>query len=211
MRPKRDKAALEAVLEHYRIPRAYATLVFVRGHYLDTMGVTGENDKNIYDDSCFLISPNVIESWNANTDPSFVVKNGKPLAVLNPGHYIFYPSFHKISTPRRYKALRTYPEGASLNCTRNGVPSTCSAINIHRGGVRVQSLDRVHSEGCLTIPETQYADWQTRVWRELELCEQPTGSKTINGKESKLIPVVLIENKLVKGRQMWVDHTGRII
>lgn len=210
-RPHRNKELLYAVLDRYDLDPMLANLIYVRGHYLDSLGVAGRNDINIYDDSCYLVSPDGIDSWNANTDPSFISKNGKDLAVLNLGHYQFYRNKHRVGRPNAYDALRSYPEGVKLPCTRNGKPSFCQFINGHKGGMSPSSFGVTHSEGCLTIPKTQYPDWKARVWAAMDKFPQYVGNKTINGKETKLIDAILLENKLHNGNQFWTDANGRII
>ena len=196
-RPHRDKTRLGAVLKHYKIAPGKVALVFVRGHYLDSMGERQKNDINIYDDSCYLITPDfkILESYNANTDPSFTRRGGRALANLNLGRYDFYRGKHR----NRYNALRAFPEGVILNCTREGKPSTCQYINIHKGGTSVVGINVTFSEGCLTIPDTQYGDFISRVYDAMRQNVQNT------------IPVILIENRQTRDGQRWHDESGRII
>ncbi len=194
-RPKRNAADLTAVMERYELNRDKASLIFIRGYYLDSLGKRGENDFNCYDDAAFLISPGGFESFNANTDPSFVIKKGKALAKLNPGKYEYYKGKHK----GKYDALRPYPEGRAMPCTRNGVQSIAHATNIHKGGITPGSSGVTWSEGCLTIPPMQYLEFISRTYAAMTKCGQKT------------IEVVLIENRRSgKGQQLY-DHTGRII
>lgn len=191
-RPKRDRADVEAIRDHYGIDSSKPMLVFVRGYYLDTMGQRGKNDINLYDDAAFILSPTLFESFNANTDPAFA---GRKLAMLNLGKYQFYKGKHR----GQYNALRAYPEGVKLPCTRDGVASICSAINIHKGG-SVNGKDGVTwSAGCLTIPWLQYTEWIERVYDQMTRYGQKT------------IPVVLVENRQTKSGQRLFDHTGKII
>lgn len=209
-RPKRDNAIIDAIIERYAMDPSRANLIFVRGWYLDSMGKPGVDDANIYDDAAFLVSPNIRESYNANTGPSFPQKG---YAKLDLGLYTFYPSFHHIANAaKRYKALRPYPEGVVLKCTRNGKPGKCSHTNCHKGGSNPASFDVVWSEGCLTIPSTQYPDWQPRVWGEIvKYNGLYVGSKTANGKESPLIDLVIVENRSTDHGQRLFDHLGRMI
>lgn len=201
-RPKRDNAMLDAVLEHYACDETKANLIFVRGYYLDSMGVRGQDDDNIYDDAAFLVTPNIRDSWNANTGPSFVTQNRQDLAKLNLGLYLYYRGRHK----NRIAAFRPYPEGVVWKCTRNGKPSTCSTTNIHDGGANPAAFDVVWSRGCMTVPKTQYHDFQTRVYSEMDRCPQATGT---DGK--KLIDVVLVENRQTPHGQQLFDENGRVI
>lgn len=191
-RPKRDNAAIDAVLEHYKVDRDKPCLVFIRSYYLNTMGEEGRGDQNIYDDACYLISPRIRESYNANTEPSF--KN-KGKATLNLGKYLYYRGKHK----GKYNALRPFPEGVILKCTRDGQPSTCSHTNIHRGGSRPSGFDVVWSEGCLTIPSIQYEDFITRVYAEMKYYKIQT------------IEVLLVENRQTSVGQQLFDEKGAVI
>lgn len=212
-RPKRDTVLLTMAAERLGFDlKNQAYLVFIRGYYLDSLGVRGQNDINCYDDAAFLLTPDGFDSWNANTDPSFVKKNGKSLAALVPQVITFYPSMHKIGKPGAYQALRPYPEGIQLRCLRDGVPSLCSHTNCHMGGLNLGKSGVTWSEGCLTIPKPQYPDWKSRVWAAIDKYNTGfSGNKTWSGHSSKLIKAGIIENKLINGRQQWVDPYGRPI
>ena len=196
-RPHRDKTRINAVLKHFKIAPGKVSLVFVRGHYLDSMGERGKNDINIYDDSCYLVSSDfrIFESFNANTDPSFTRRGGRALAKLDLGRYDFYRGKHR----NKYNALRAFPEGVVLPCTREGLPSTCQYINIHKGGTSLLGINVTFSEGCLTIPDTQYGDFIHRVYDAMQRNSQTT------------IPVILIENRQTRDGQRWHDKSGQVI
>jgi lysozyme len=195
-RPRLTRADAAQICKHYGIdPDKKAALIFIRGYYLSSMGGPN-NDFNIYDDAAALIGPaGVYDTFNANTDPAFVIKNGQPLAQLNLGKYTFAQGMHK----RSHKALRAFPEGITLPCTRNGKPSTCRFINIHRGGMDPKALDRTHSAGCLTIPAFQYVEFQTRAYMAMDRNRQ------------KLIDCVLVENRRSSLGQRIFDHNGAVI
>lgn len=126
-------------------------LVGVRGYYRDTMGKPGVNDRGIYDDAMFIVSPTHFSSWNANTDPS-VQRTG--IASLVPGVHLYRRGNHGISRPGGgYPAFRPATPGEQLPVSRDGIvnPRPGVAINIHRGGRTTTS-----SEGCQTVPPSQW-------------------------------------------------------
>ena len=161
-RPKQTREQTETVLRQNLMTLDNAVLVGVRGYYLDSMGKVGRNDQAQYDDAIFLISPTIYKTFNANTDPQ---KAGYKHAMLSPGKYEFYKGKHK----GKYDALRPYPEGVRLPCTRDGVVSTCGATNIHKGGYR-----DTFSEGCQTIWPDQYAEFIRLVYGEMTKYGQKT-------------------------------------
>lgn len=135
-------------------------LIGVRGYY-SKMGSTPNNDINLYDDAMIVVGAGY-STYNANTDPSFVIRRNRALASLNPGNYKFYKGKHR----GRYNALRPHPEGVALPCTRNGKPSTAKFTNIHKGGT--SGTDIVWSEGCQTIPAPQWPEFINTVYKEMD-------------------------------------------
>lgn len=126
-------------------------LVGVRGYYKDTMGKPGVNDRGIYDDALFIVSPTHFSAWNANTDPS---AHRQGIASLVPGVHRYRRGNHGISRPGGgYPAFRPATPGEQLPVVRDGVtnPRPGIAINIHRG-----SRNSTSSEGCQTVPPQQW-------------------------------------------------------
>jgi len=146
-RPQQAKSKTQALLNKARVADEVA-LVGIRGYYRDTMGEVGQNDRGIYDDAIFLISPNAYATFNANTDPS-VKRQG--IAVLKP-------------------ALRPANPAEELPVTRDGEGDSMGvAINIHRGGYRTTS-----SEGCQTIYPAQWEAFVSLVYSEMDRAGQKT-------------------------------------
>lgn len=143
----------EKQLSPYRV-----ILLAVRGYYKTTMGNPLKNDRGIYDDAIFVITPTSFRSFNANTDPS-VMRKG--ISVLKAGLHFFKKGHHGISKPGGgYPAFRPATADESLPVTRDGVgESRGVAINIHKGGFNTTS-----SEGCQTIYPTQWTEFQTLVY-----------------------------------------------
>jgi hypothetical protein len=151
-------------------------IVGIRGYYQDTMGEKGKNDRGIYDDAMFVISPDHFGSFNANTDPSIVRKG---IATLKPGIHIYRKGKHHISSPTGYPALRPANPEEKLPVSRDGQPDGWGiAINIHKGGFNTTS-----SEGCQTIYPEQWSDFINMVYGEMDRWKQKT------------IPYVLIEQQ----------------
>lgn len=163
--PSTPKATLDRVTEVIKKAKVESpvVLVGVRGYYRDTMGKSGQNDRGIYDDAIFIVSPTHFTTWNANTDPS-VFKPG--IASLVPGVHLYRRGNHGISRPGGgYPAFRPATKDEQLPVTRDGVvnPRPGVAINIHRGGRNSTS-----SEGCQTIPPSQWDAFYTALSGEMK-------------------------------------------
>ena len=166
-RPQQAKSKTQALLTKARVDDAVA-LVGMRGYYRDTMGEVGQNDRGIYDDAIFLISPNAYAAFNANTDPS-IRRPG--IAVLQTGVHRYRKGKHGLSKPGGgYPALRPANPAERLPVTRDGQgDSMGTAINIHRGGHRTTS-----SEGCQTIYPSQWESFIALVYSEMDRAGQKT-------------------------------------
>ncbi len=144
-------------------------IVGVRGYYRDTMGAPGKNDRGIYDDAIFIVSERQFLAFNANTDPSRFRAGsgkgaGKGMAVLKPGlHRAHRFGMHKAGKPTGHAALVQH--GGAVTVRRDGQPpyddTGYFGINIHRGG-----LNGTSSEGCQTLPPTQWAAFYEAVRAE---------------------------------------------
>lgn len=160
-------------------------LVGVRGYYRDSLGAVGRNDRGIYDDALFLISPKRISAFNANTDPSKVRKGkgtgaGKGMARLKPGLYRAHQlGQHRAGTPGGHQAL--VQRAGTVTVIRDGVDGDYEetghfGINIHRGGVTTTS-----SEGCQTLPPDQWPTFIEEV------------RTALNAAGQTVVPYVLLE------------------
>jgi len=166
-RPQQAKSKTQALLTKARVADEVA-LVGIRGYYRDTMGVPGQNDRGIYDDAIFLISPNAYATFNANTDPSV---NRKGIAVLKPGVHRYRKGKHGQCKPGGgYPALRPANAAEELPVTRDGEGDSMGvAINIHRGGYNTTS-----SLGCQTIYPAQWESFIALVYSEMDRSGQKT-------------------------------------
>jgi lysozyme len=121
-------------------------LVGIRGYY---HADHSDNQRGIYDDAIFLVTPQDFVSFNANVDPS-VFRTG--IAKLKAGVWMYQPGIHGLSKPkdRQYTAL---VQAAEVTVIRDGKgPDTgYFGINIHRG-----SHSSTSSLGCQTIAPQQW-------------------------------------------------------
>ena len=174
-RPKLSREELEKMIDAYTAQEP-VKLVGIRGYYEKTMGDPGKNDRGIYDDAIFLITPNKFFSFNANTDPS-VFRKG--IATLMPGLHYYKKGKHGLSRPGGgYDALRPDTRDESLPVLRDGDtrPTRGIAINIHKG-----SYNSTSSEGCQTIHPDQWIQFINEVYQAMDMEGQ------------KRIPYLLIE------------------
>ncbi|MFN0173039.1 MAG: hypothetical protein ACKVU0_00220 [Saprospiraceae bacterium] len=137
-------------------PRFPFYVVGIRGYYKRSMGDPSRNDRGVYDDAIFIVSPSAYVTYNANTDPSKVRKgvgkgNLKGMARLKSGLYFT----HKFDKHRgKYEAL--CQRLSDVTVIRDGVngdyeDSGMFGVNIHKGG-----LSSTNSLGCQTIYPEQW-------------------------------------------------------
>lgn len=142
-------------------------LLGVRGYYLNSMGKRGKNDRGIYDDAIFVVSPTAYVSYNANTDPS-VWRKG--IATLIPGVYRYRKGKHGISKGAGYPALRPATKDEALPVMRDEEGESIGYhINIHRGAHNSTS-----SLGCQTIAPAQWNSFINLVYGEMDRYQQTT-------------------------------------
>lgn len=147
------------------LPSDSVVLVGVRGYYRDTMGAPGRNDRGIYDDAFFLLTPGTFASFHGNCDPSAWRNH---IATLKAGVWRYTPGIHGLSKPaaQRYQA---YVQAAEVTVIRDGEGEDTGefGINIHRGGQNGTS-----SLGCQTIPPAEWEAFRTLLNTELKRYNQ---------------------------------------
>lgn len=161
-------------------------IVGIRGYYKNSMGIAGRNDRGVYDDAIFLVSPTFFGSYNGNTDPSRVRKGsgtgpGKGMASLRSGLW----RAHRLGMHKDlYRAL--VQTGGKVTVTRDGTNGDYDdtgyfGINIHNGG-----WTRTSSIGCQTIFPGQ---WESFISSTMDLSQRYFGSKW----DKTTIPYVLLD------------------
>lgn len=207
-RPKQSDQITRAVLDKFRKtpaghviqPQVDAVeILVVRGYYLNSMGKKGANDRAMYDDAIFVASPNGIQPFNGNSDPSVYRKR---VATLKAPQSVSYkPGKHGLSRPDGgYPAFR---QNSNVTVIRDGIgedtdnPSKRFWINLHRGGVNGTS-----SLGCLTVPKHQWDEFHALVTSLLKQYGQKTFVVTLVEYAGDKPPVTLpekpVETKIVK-------------
>lgn len=171
-------------------------LLAVRGYYRDSMGEPGKNDRAIYDDAIFFLTPTVYASFNANTDPSrYRAGNGfgsaKGMACLKAGLYRYKPGIHGLSqyeangyklNDAPIKPYKAFVQAGPVTVIRDGNPpypeTGFFGINIHCG-----SYTSTSSAGCQTIYRDQWKEFYSLVTSQLGFHDQGT------------VPYLLIERE----------------
>lgn len=171
--PRQDRETTILLLNKHGVSSPIA-LVGIRGYYKQSMGDPRVNDRGIYDDAIFLVSPFVYAAFNANTDPT-VYKPG--IATLLPGIWHYKKGKHKFNSPKGYPALT---QAAEVSVSRDGgdlIFTGFFGINIHRG-----SRSSTSSLGCQTIWPDQWDSFINLVYGEMDRCEV------------RVIPYLLVDN-----------------
>jgi hypothetical protein len=185
-----SKPRITTVELHARLPvidriKWPVIVVGIRGYYQDSMGKVDQNDRGMYDDCLAIDSPSVTSAFNGNTDPGAVRKGkgfgaGKGMASLKAGvYYAHRVGIHKAGKPGAHQALIQVQ--GPVTVVRDGDPSYEESgyfgINIHRGGIT-----RTNSEGCQTVPPSQWDAFIATLKDQLSRYSQTT------------VPYILLEN-----------------
>jgi hypothetical protein len=153
--PKLSRQDVESLLRAKGVTDKVA-LVGIRGYYLDSMGKRGANDRGMYDDAIFVVSPRRFAAFRANTDPS-IYRAG--IATLKTGVHRYYKGKHK----GLYWALRLVGEQAPVMRDGQTGTKTGIALNIHKGGNRSTG-----SLGCQTLMPSDWDEFIEMVYDEMD-------------------------------------------
>lgn len=167
-RPQQPRATSLAYLARHGVDITKPAFLAMRSYFEDSMGVPDQNDRGIYDDAIFLVTPDQYLAFNANTDPS-VFRKG--IATLVPGVYPYRLGWHKRGKKGEHLALRPATRNEELPVTRDGIldPEPGVAINLHRG-----SLTSTSSEGCQTVHPHQWEEFYKAVSKAMKRFAMPT-------------------------------------
>lgn len=171
-RPRETREEVEKIIAASGVV-SDVVIVGVRGYYRNSMGKPGANDRGIYDDAIFVVSPEAFAAFNANCDPSIFKKD---IATLKPGVYqcVKWKHHGKVVVCDALQIVRDV-------LTRDGETGEFvgrHGINFHYG-----SDGATWSEGCQTVPKSQFQAFITLVYSEMNRHAMAT------------IPYILVENK----------------
>lgn len=161
-------------------------VLMVRGYYLNSMGRKDQNDRAIYDDAIFVVSPEGIQPFNGNSDPS---RFRKRIATIKANQAIRYrPGLHGYN--RKNGPYPAFRQDANCTVVRDGIGDDHGMfhVNFHRGGVNGTS-----SEGCLTVPTHQWNEFYGLVKSLLDKHGQETFFTTVLEYAGGNPPVVIPE------------------
>lgn len=168
-------------------PDKHVIAVAIRGYDLEE-GTSGKNDRRIYDDAFFIVSPNEVKMFEGNTDPNGYrsgsgTGDNKGMACLKKGVWFFAKGPHKGSPAFR--------QACPFTVVRDGNPpydhTGYHAINWHSGGVSSTS-----SLGCQTASPNIYVPMRDYIYKKLEECDNPYMNNDW-GVRARTIPYILIE------------------
>lgn len=168
-------------------PNKHVIAVAIRGFDLDE-GVKGQNDRRIWDDRVFIVTPTEIKAFESNTDPNGYRKGygtgeAKGMACLKKGVWFFGKGNHK-GTP-------AFRQCIPFTVVRDGNPSYdhtgWHAINWHSGGQTSTS-----SLGCQTLKPNDFLAMRSYVYSQMEKCDNPFMYNDW-GQKVRAIPYILIE------------------
>lgn len=183
-RPQKPRAEVEQILATHQISNLNVALVGIRGYYRDSMGVPGENDRGIYDDAIFVVSPNVYSTFNANTDPTIyrpkVAKLKEGVWYYKKGPHPARGGYPALRQARPVTVIRDAAVAGGTPYEDTDRPRNFFWINIHRGSYTTTS-----SLGCQTLFPAQWDAFINTVYSEMARMRYPLTE----------IPYVLVEQQ----------------
>lgn len=188
MTPGLPETDLRDIVFANRVDPTRLCVVAIRGYYLDSMGEPGKNDRRIYDDAMFVVTPDGHHAFQANTDPNGYRKgsgtgSGKGMAMLATGIWRYGKGLHK--------GAQAFRQCEKFTVIRDGDPpyshTGFHAINLHSGKAASTS-----SLGCQTLPSGIWMVFKDLVYRLLDSYKNPLRNND-RGERVRSFDYVLIE------------------
>ncbi len=209
-RPQLPENYILDIVEANNIPRSVYPVcgVAIRGYYLDSMGRPGVNDRRIFDDAFFIVTPDNVYRFESNTDPNgFRAGKGygrnKGMAQLKTGIHLYGKGWHKNHWAFRqcesFTVLRDKIGGGQYE------HKGWHAINFHRAGYNSTS-----SLGCQTIRRGYFAPCRDLLYREMKEHGNAWGKNDWKQKV-QVFPYILIneadrrENNLIVSTRYYTN------
>jgi len=192
--PQLDEKKIRKIIADNGVSQDKVCVLAIRGYYLDSMGKKGKNDRRIYDDAMFIVYPDGISRWQANTDPNGYRKGsgtgkGKGMAMLKPGVWRYGTGKHK--------GRLAFRQCEQVTVIRDGNPpyehKGWHAINLHSGGYTSTS-----SLGCQTLPAQTWNDFRVQLYGLLERYKNPI-RKNDWGQSVRSFDYCLVEETSLRG------------
>ena len=152
--PQLEKEKIYEVLEANNVDQSVMSILSIRGYYLDSIGKKSVNDRNVYDDAIFIVSPEKIYRFRGNTDPS---RYRKGIATLKTGIHRYGTGTHRGNPAFRQA------EKVSVYRDETGFDFGYFGVNVHSGSFHTTS-----SLGCQTIPPQNWAFFRDTAYRLLK-------------------------------------------
>ncbi len=193
--PRLTEEPVRAVLSANGVDQSKLAVLAVRGYYLDSMGRRGRNDRRIWDDAMFIVSPRGVMGFQANTDPNGWRKGRgtgrhKGMAMLKTG-------IHRYGTGR-HRGRLAFRQCERFTVVRDGNPPYADtgwhAINLHSGGHRSTS-----SLGCQTLPASTWPQFRRLVYELLDEFRNPLRNNDWQQKVRSFDYVLIDETERRKG------------
>lgn len=186
--PRLSEEKVRQILTANGVDQGKVAVVAIRGYYRDSMGAPGRNDRRIYDDAMFIVTPRGVMAYQANTDPNGYRKGsgfgrGKGMACLKPGIHLYGTGRHRGKLAFRQCEVFTVIRDGDPPYQHRG----WHAINLHSGGVTSTS-----SLGCQTVPSTTWGEFRRLLYAQLEEFKNPLRNNDWK-QRVRCFPYVLID------------------
>lgn len=191
--PRLTEDAIREILSANGVDQRFLSVVAIRGYYLNSMGVIGANDRRIYDDAQFVVWPDGMAAFQANTDPNGYRKghgtgSNKGMAMLKPGIHLYGPGMHR---PGKRGGHMAFVQCERFTVIRDGDPPYEHLghhyIHWHSGGKYSTS-----SLGCQTNKPGDWAVVKPLVYNLLERYKNPK-RKSSRNQMVRCFPYVLMD------------------
>ena len=193
--PQLDEKKIREILDANGVDQSKVCVLAIRGYWLDSMGRKGANDRRLWDDAMFIVWPDGIARYQANTDPNGYRKGkgtgrDKGMAMLKPGIHWFGTGRHKGRLAFRQCELFTVIRDGDPPYEDTGM----HAINLHSGG-----YNSTASLGCQTVPAQTWEAFRKLLYSLLDQYKNPIRKNDWGEKVRSFDYVLIEETEIRKG------------